>query len=69
MIIADIGREQWELLMCARNLRDTLRAQPDTRSELDDAMLDEAIAEVMGIIGDLSATAQKAARSRAREAA
>lgn len=50
----DIGRAQWELWMCARDLRDTLRAHPEAKSELDDAMLDQAIAEVMGIIGDLS---------------
>lgn len=49
----DIGRCQWELLMVARDLRDSIR-DPDARAELDDAMLDEAIAEVMGIIGDLS---------------
>lgn len=53
----DIGRAQWELLMCARDLRDTIR-DPDARADLDNAMLDEAIAEVMGIIGDLSADRQ-----------
>ncbi len=61
---ADIGRAQWDLVQCARHLRDAIR-DPDARRDIDDDMLDEALGEFMGIIGDLSTADKRDARERA----
>lgn len=63
----DIGRCQWEAWMCVRDLRDTIRQDPDARAELDDKMLDDTIAEIMCLLGDLSV--ERKMQARAREAA
>lgn len=65
----DVGRVQWDLVQSARCLRDTLRRCPEARQELDNGMLDEAIAEVMGIVGDLSTERNIAEHKRQKEAA
>jgi len=61
----DIGRCQWEAWMCVRDLRDTIRQDPDARAELDDAMLDQTIAEIIGLLGDLSIDRKLKAREAA----
>ena len=61
----DIGRCQWEAWMCVRDLRDTIRQDPEARAGLDDKMLDETIAEIMGLLDDLSVDRKMKAREAA----
>lgn len=61
----DIGRCQWEAWMCVRDLRDTIRQDPEARADLDDKMLDETIAEIMGLLDDLSIDRKLKAREAA----
>jgi|JI10StandDraft_1071094.scaffolds.fasta_scaffold283050_4 hypothetical protein len=67
--MTDIGRCQWDAWMCVRDLRDTIRQDPDARAEVDDKMLNDTVDELVGLLRDLSAGRKTQARERAREVA
>ena len=67
--MTDIGRCQWEAWMCVRDLRDTIRQDPDARAEVDDKMLNDTVDELVGLLRDLSSGRKTQARERAREVA